>query len=249
MSRSDKRWWGFIGATLLAASVVLYALEYLVFGDAHQLFLYLVSNIAFLPLEVLIVGVIIERLISRRETRSLQQKLNMVVGAFFSELGTPLLGELLPAMRAASEITTRLALDPRWNRREFAEAKAYARALECEVDLEHVDLDLLRAHLSEERQFMLRLLENPNLLEHDRFTDMLWAIFHLQEELEARSSLRDLPPADRAHIAGDMRRAYTQMATEWLAYAEHLKTNYPYLYSLVLRIHPFQDAPSPVVTG
>ena len=205
------------------------------------------SNLAFLPLEVLIVAVIIERLLARREKQTLRQKLNMVVGAFFSELGTPLLGELLPAMGAAPQIRTRLALDAHWGRREFADAAAWARTVDCQVQLERIDLDRLKSRLFEERQFLLRLLENPNLLEHDRFTDMLWAIFHLQEELEARPSLHDLPQADRAHLAGDTQRAYTQLAAEWLAYAEHLKAAYPYLFSLVLRIHPFQETPSPVV--
>jgi len=30
---------------------------------------------------------------------------------------------------------------------------------------------------------LLGLLGNPNLLEHDSFTDLLWAVFHLMEEL------------------------------------------------------------------
>ncbi len=238
-----------IGAALLGTSIVLYAVDYLAFGDARQLFLLLVSNIAFLPLEVLIVGVVIERVLSRREKQAIRQKLNMVVGAFFSELGTHLLGELLPGLGAAPAIKSRLALNAHWGRREFAEAAAYARALDCQVDLEHIDLEGLKSYLLEKRGFLLRLLENPNLLEHDRFADLLWAIFHLQEELEARRSLLDLPRSDKAHLASDTQRAYTQLAAEWLTYAEHLKANYPYLYSLVLRTHPFQDAPSPVVTA
>jgi hypothetical protein len=65
--------------------------------------------------------------------------------------------------------------------------------------------------------------------------------------LEARPSLRGLTAPDREHLASDTSRAYTLLAGEWLAYVEHLKTNYPYLFSLVLRTHPFQEAPSPLV--
>jgi hypothetical protein len=32
--------------------------------------------------------------------------------------------------------------------------------------------------LLEERDFLLRLLENPTLLEHESFTDLLRAVFH-----------------------------------------------------------------------
>ena len=92
---------------------------------------------------------------------------------------------------------------------------------------------------------MLRLLENPNLMEHERFTDLLWAVLHLEEELEARTSLADLSPADEAHLELDVRRAYNALMAEWLLYVEHLKADYPYLFSLVVRMHPFQEAPSP----
>ncbi len=213
------------------------------------MFFYLVGDIAFLPLEVLIVGVVLERIISVREKRALQHKLNMVIGAFFSEVGSPLLAELLPAMCAGPEIKEQLHLTASWKKEDFAKAAQFARALECKVDLDRIDRHALKTHLVEQRQFVLRLLENPNLMEHERFTDLLWAVLHLEEELEARTSLSDLSPADEAHLQVDVRRAYNGLTTEWLIYAEHLKADYPYLFSLVLRMHPFQDAPSPVVTS
>jgi len=91
------------------------------------------------------------------------------------------------------------------------------------------------------------MLGNPNLLEHDRFTDLLWAVTHLDEELEARQSVTGLCGNDAEHIASDIQRMYDHLASEWLDYVEHLKANYPFLFSLVLRMHPFQENPSPVI--
>ena len=73
-------------------------------------------------------------------------------------------------------------------------------------------------------------------------------LFHLSEELEARTSLKDLPDSDIEHINGDIERMYGRLLAQWLAYVEHLKLNYPFLFSLVLRTHPFQQNPSAVVT-
>jgi hypothetical protein len=53
--------------------------------------------------------------------------------------------------------------------------------------------------------------------------------------------------ADEAHLAVDIRRAYNALLAEWILYVEHLKADYPYLFSLVVRTHPFQEAPSAVV--
>jgi len=98
------------------------------------------------------------------------------------------------------------------------------------------------------RDFLVRLLENPNLLEHESFTDLLWAAFHLTEELDARGGFHGLPDTDRQHLAGDVKRVYSQLALQWLAYMEHLKTDYPYLFSLALRMNPFDPNTSPVVS-
>jgi len=248
MRRSDRRWLIAAATGLVAVSAILYAIHFAIFGDAHHIFIYLLGDIAFTPLEVLIVVLIIERLLSVREKRVLHHKLNMVIGAFFSEVGTPLIGELLPAVRSAPELRERLAVKAAWKKEDFLEASRFVHTLDCEVDLGLIDLEQLKTHLLAERPFILGLLENPNLLEHERFTDLLWAVLHLEEELQARPSLTDLQPSDAAHLCVDVRRAYTQLLSQWLLYVEHLKEHYPYLFSLTLRVHPFQQTPSPVVT-
>jgi len=248
MTRSDRRWLIALGCGLVVVSAVLYGLHYAIFRDAHHIWIYLVGDVAFLPLEVLIVGVIIDRLLSVREKQRLQHKLNMVIGAFFSELGMPILGELLPAMCAAKHIREVLDVKATWQKQDFARASEFARTLDCEPDLDVIDLDALKGHLVGQRHFVLRLLENPNLMEHERFTDLLWAVLHVEEELEARESLTQLRRSDQVHLQNDVRRAYNLLMAEWLLYVGHLKQDYPYLFSLVLRIHPFQEAPSPVVT-
>ena len=67
--------------------------------------------------------------------------------------------------------------------------------------------------------------------------------------MEARESLADLSPTDEAHLELDILRAYNILMAEWLLYVEHLKADYPYLFSLVVRMHPFQDRPDPVVVA
>lgn len=238
-----------VGVVLVAVAAILYEGNILGFDRTRDTFYYMWIDIAFLPLEVLVVGVIVERLISRRAKSAIAQKLNMVIGAFFSELGTPLLAKLLPVMAEADEIRSHMHLRASWKKDEFSQAFQYARNLKCDIDLGQVDLYGLRDYLLEKRDFMLRLLENPNLIEHDRFTDLLWAVMHVIDELEARPVLAGLPPADESHLELDIRRAYNALLSEWVLYVEHLKTNYPYLFSLVVRTHPFQDDPSPTVSG
>jgi len=229
-------------------SALVYFIHYLIFRDIHHIFIYMVGDLAFLPLEVFLVVIVIERILAHREKQALLHKLNMVVGAFFSEIGTQLLHMLLSCFEKNREIRQQLAVDQKWTHTDFKKAVAFANALEDKPHCPDTDLEELKAFLVHKRPFLLALLENPNLLEHERFTDLLWATFHLSEELEARPSVRNLPETDLEHIAGDIRRVYSHLAAEWVAYVEHLELNYPFLFSMVVRMHPFQEHPSPVVT-
>ncbi|MFC1498347.1 hypothetical protein ACFLS1_07760 [Verrucomicrobiota bacterium] len=67
---------------------------------------------------------------------------------------------------------------------------------------------------------------------------------HLMEELEARDSFKTLPEEDRKHLAGDIQRAYKHIVLVWVSYMQHLKSNYPYLFSLAVRTNPFNPKAS-----
>lgn len=224
-------------------SAFTYFIHFLVFRDLHHILIYLVGDLGFLPLEVFLVVIVIEGVITRREKRAILQKLNMVVGAFFGEVGNRLLGDLLKYFDNRVEISSNLNVSQDWTSKDFKRAAAYAYNLQIDLDCRKVDLEGLKTFLSQKRSFVLGLLQNPNLMEHDRFTDLLWALTHLDEELEARPSLKDLPEKDLEHLAGDIQRMYDHLSSEWLDYVEHLRSNYPFLYSLVLRTHPFQEHP------
>jgi len=225
---------------LIALSAVLYGLLFWLFGGrSGDITFYTLLDVAFIPISALIVTLVINRLLEQREREALLNKLNMVIGAFFSETGTGLMDRLVEFDRGAEHVSAHLRFDGRWSSRDFADARAAVSGHEHDVALDAGDLEGLRAYLLGSRQFLLRLLENQSLLEHAAFTDMLWAVFHLTEELVARADLSAMPPADRRHVELDMARAYGRLLAEWLRYLEHLKGQYPYLYSFAVRTNPF----------
>ncbi|MGI2336058.1 MAG: hypothetical protein ACRKGH_05385 [Dehalogenimonas sp.] len=244
---SDRRFITIAGLIAVALSGLLYTLHYTIFADAHHIFIFALHDIAFLPIEVFLVVVVIERLLAQRERKALHSKLNMVVGAFFMVVGNRLMAELLTDFYERETLYQRFKISEKWERSDFNQARAEALKIELEVDFNRIDLQGLKTFLTENRQFLMTLMENPNLLEREAFSDLLWAITHLAEELDARDNLTALPETDRKHLTGDINRFYDRLVAEWLSYAEHLKEHYPYFYSLLLRTHPFQHKPSAVV--
>ncbi len=237
-----------LAAIFVASSALIYFVHYRIFQNPYHIFIYLIGDLAFLPLEVFIVVIVIERILTYREKQALLNKLNMVVGAFFSEVGNRLIADLICSIENREETSQCLAVRQDWAARDFKKATICAHNIKVNADCSNVDLEALRTFLIQKRGFLLRLLENPNLLERERFTDLMWAVFHLAEELEARPSMQNIPDSDLEHLAGDIQRVYGQLVAAWIRYLEHLKSKYPYLFSLVLRTHPFQDHPSPVVS-
>lgn len=84
-------------------------------------------------------------------------------------------------------------------------------------------------------------------MEHESFTNLLWAVFHFTEELSHRKNLKKLPGSDLKHLSGDIQRSYNLLVDQWLDYMSYLKNNYPYLFSLAMRTNPFDEKASPVV--
>lgn len=68
---------------------------------------------------------------------------------------------------------------------------------------------------------------------------MLWALYHLIDELENRPDPLALPETDIKHLSGDITRVYGLLVYEWIFYIKHLKDKYPYLWSLAIRKNPF----------
>lgn len=244
----NKRWYITLGILLIATSAILYLLQIHLFHKIEDTEFYLLQDLAFVPLQVFFVVLILDRWLRRKEKDDLLSKLNMVIGVFFSEVGTELLSRFITFDNKPETITQHMQVDKSWKNQDFSKVQKAIPVYHFDITVTSDSLSSLKDYLHEQRNTMLRLLENPNLLEHDTFTDLLWAIFHLTEELFFRSDFNILPETDIAHLKGDIVRAYKLLCIEWLAYMNHLQKDYPYLFSLALRRNPFNKQNSVIVT-
>jgi hypothetical protein len=186
-----------------------------------------------------ILAAAVEMLLGRREKRSRREKLDMIIGLFFSQIGSTLVRRLIRADGGIDFLRGNLDVSMRWSKENFRKAEAVLRAYPYDLDMAAIDLPALRQLLSDNSEFLVRLLENPNILEHESFTSLLQAVFHLKEELDHRRDLTGLPPQDLEHLRVDVKRIYTQLLRQWLHYLDHIKDNFPYFFSFQLRVTPF----------
>lgn len=233
----------------MVLSASLYLVEYLIFKDPRYIATYFLGSLAFVPIEILVISVIVDQLLRSREKRALIQKLNMVIGTFYSEVGTELLAMLSENDPKSEEIRKELLIKDDWAEKDFINARKRIKKRDFQIKTKEDDYVPLKDYLLSKRVFLITLLENPNLLEHDTFTNLLWAVFHLYDELAHRTDVNEIIETDRNHLDGDSERAYGLLVSEWLDYMNHLRLNYPYLFSLALRTNPFNPNAKAEVTN
>lgn len=232
---------------LAAVSIVLYVVDYVMLGNIREVLGGFLGNLAFLPVYVIFVAVMFEQVMRERERRAVMSKLNMVIGVFFSEVGNRLLRELSAYVVMCDVIRKELRVTPQWKTADFRRALAFLKTNDPLIQCAVCDKQQLKDFLISRRIFLVGLLENQFLLEHEQFTDLLWSVFHLVEELDARESLDNMPESDINHINADIKRVFGHLAREWVSYMSHLKQDYPYLFSLAVRLNPMLENPDPHV--
>lgn len=232
------KWQIKFGALLIAASILIYCTHYLIFKDAHHLFIFMIGELAFLPLEVLLVGLVLDKFIEKREKEHMLEKLNVVIGVFFNELGTNLLNRCVELDSNSKSISDQLLIDNSWDDKQFKEALSFVKKYSYTIDMERVQLGCLQKYLYSKKEFMLKLLENPNILEHETFTYLLTSIFHLEEELCTRN-LEELNEEELEHLQGDITRIYSSILSQWILYMKYQKKAFPFLFNSAIKHNPF----------
>jgi len=246
---------GTLGFMILERLSVLDALYFTIvtistvgYGDIHPtnvaskifgIFLIIIGIGTFLT----IISNITRLLIQRGQNQLRTRRLNMIIGIFFTEVGNKLLHILSGFDPEIDGMRHDCTLDQNCTDADFTELKKKFRHYTFSIDPNLLDLELLSNFLRERGELLLRQIENPDLLEHERYTELLWAIVHLRDELMARNSLRNLPEPDLEHLANDAKRIYSTLIRQWLDYLQYIKRSYPYLFSLALRTNPFVKNP------
>ena len=218
-----------IGIGLVLLSLLLHYAHYLIFRDAHHTLIFLFADIAFIPMEVFFTTLIIDRMLEKREKNHFLEKLNMMIGVFYTEIGTNMLTELVKGDENIGELINSNICAKNWDDNTCKELKNKLEKHEFNLNINKLDIDTLKRILSSNKDFLINLIINENVHEHEEFTEMLMALLHVREEMETRCC-NEIQPFELEHLASDMSDAYKYLTIEWCQYMNYLSKNYPRLF-------------------
>ena len=228
-----------IGGGLLLLSLILHYIHVLIFKDIHHTMIFLVADIAFIPMEVFFTSMILERMLERREKEHGKEKLNMLVGVFYAEIGTQLLGYFVEQDDRVSICKKLRIKDPSiWDEDYFKRLQQLNSTYHYEVSSEKVDLIQLKELLHDGKNLLITLMTTESLHDHETFTEMLMLIMHLKEELDLRD-ISSLNESERLHLEQDMTALYRYLTYEWCYYLNYLSKHYPGLFNTAIMLSPF----------
>ena len=186
-------------------------------------------------------------LVQRGQDKLRRERINMLIGVFFTEMGNQLLKLFVQFDPNICLVHEYFPIGEEWSEIDFLRLKKQMRHTEYTIDPKLMDLTSLTILLKEKGDLLLRHIEAPEILENEAFTELLWAVVHLRDELIARNRVNELPDTDQAHLANDAKRAYKLLVRQWFDYMQYLKQRYPHLFSLALRINPFNERSSVII--
>lgn len=219
-------------------SAITYLVQYLLFHQKENTIFYLLQDLAFVPIQVVMVTLIINRFLNEMENRKKIKKINVIISTFFVEFGIPIILTISKFNRNNDTLCGEINIKE-MSSKEYTKLIKEVKEFKFDIYAEPEKLDELYSILRNYKDSMLNLLANPNLLEHDSFTDMLWAVFHVIDELQTRGEFHKQDKDDIEHLSNDILRAYTALIIEWISYMNYLQNEYPFLFTLALKKNPF----------
>jgi len=228
-----------ICVVLILISFGVYFFQVIYFHDVKETIFLLFQDLAFLPISVILISYILERYMNNKEKEENFQKLQIVVSAFYSEIGTSLIKKISKFDKNLDEFNNNFNFEEALNEKNRKNILKEIQNYNYNIDSTTGNLVEVKELLLSKKTYITRMFENPNLLQHSRFTDMVWAVYHIIDELENRENIDKLPKNDMIHLSIDLQRAYVMLIYEWYEYMSYLNKEYPYLFSLAIRKSPF----------
>lgn len=225
------RYYFVISFILIALSSIMFFIHYLIFGQAINTAYYSLMNLCFIPINSLVVTIMLEKLIDYRAKKDRIEKINMLVGIFFTEVGGKLMHLIIDADKDAKNYIT--------NFEDLNKIKKSLYEYDYKVDMNYIDLCTIKNILVEHSNLFVTLISNESILQHQIFTDLLMSVIHLRDEIIFMEKDNGLE-LNINHLENDVIRVYKNISIQWISYLEYLQKSYPFLYNNAIRVNPFK---------
>lgn len=223
---------------LFALSAVIYAAQIAIFHEPRTTAFYIFQDFAFLPASIAIATIAVGAVLNEHDRREALASTRMLRSQFFTGVGAPMLLQIEYCAHCSANLAQLTVIDGdtgtrrarRQMRREIAARQKKIEGLDLKVHLTRAAYDGVRDILEANRMELMILGSTHNLNEAERFTEMLWGIFHIMDEFRLRGDWDNLSPDDITHLESDFAQVLRLMLANSVSNNVYLKATYPNFY-------------------
>ncbi|MCR5666902.1 MAG: hypothetical protein K6G01_08735 [Eubacterium sp.] len=215
---------------LLAVAVCIYLLQMFLFKEPRTTFFYLLQDLAFIPISIAVTTIVVGEVIGQRDKRESERKTRMLTSTFFTAMGMDLTESMKHMVVVDQELEDVVENRCTMNleqRLAFIEHKHVAMQAKKEC------FDEVKKLICGWETELLVISSNPLLLEHEDFSRLLFAIFHLIDEFRIRGDYDLLTQEDLRHYNEDFETTYKLLLKNMITNVRYQKQTYPNLYGTV----------------
>lgn len=216
---------------LILLSLGMFVIHYLFFGQGLNTAYYSFMNLCFIPINSLVVTIILDKLIDYKSKKEREEKLNMLIGIFFTEIGVKLMCYIISADDKKYEYD--------FDIEDLKTMKSIVKTHNYSVNMDKIELNSIKNLLIDNNNLLINLVSNENLLQNEIFTNLIMATLHLKDEILFFEN-NGINECGKKHIENDVLRVYKSIIIQWISYLDYLQKFYPFLYSNAVRKNPFK---------
>ena len=229
------------GALLVGLTVAFTGVYYLLFHDVKDMYDSMIKTIINTPFNMLVTGFLFNYILNRKDDKKERKQVNMLVDIFYNEIGNKVLEIIIESDTCMDEVRDFALIKDDWTEDDYQKLFDEFNGFKYCVDLDKINLDLLKKTLDDATPMLMDLLTSTSLQRREEFNKIVMSVFHLKSELDDRYIDSNMEEYEREHIKKDIDVVYRLLARRWVNYMYHLKEFYPQLFVKALVNSPFDN--------
>ncbi|MGL4991966.1 MAG: hypothetical protein ACRC57_12535 [Sarcina sp.] len=226
---------------IVAITICFYAIYYLVLHNKDDIITSIMDNLISVPFNVLVTGILFDYILNRKTRKIEEEKIDMVIGIFYTEVGNDLLKMMVKADECIEMVRDDLLVTYDWNEENYENAIKTLDEMDYCVDIDKIDVNEMKLFLDKSTPLIIDLLSGNVLKNKIDFTEIVVSVFHLRCECNERMSGSELEQYEKEHLIDDIEVAYKLLAKKWYQYMYILQNEHPQLFVKALINSPFDN--------
>lgn len=220
---------------LICMAIGGFILSFKFYGGSEEFWNMVIRMLISIPINAILTTFLLDSIFKCILRRKERKKINMLIDIFYSEIGNDILKVISKADKCAERIKCLSTIKKEWLIGEYQKIFDDFDNFENCLDIDKLDLDLLRKLLEDATPISIHFLTNTSLQDREEFKEIVLAILHLKKDLD----YKDIENDKSGYIKKEIEELYLLLSKRWMNYMYHLEEFKPRLFERALLNSPF----------